>query len=49
VREGVGWAAGGVFEGGDGRGDDRGPFGIGVAGCWGHDCCLLLFIFLFFS
>jgi len=35
--EAIGWS-GGVFDGGDCRGDDGGPFGIGVAGCWGHDC-----------
>jgi hypothetical protein len=28
-----------AFDGGDGRGDYVGPFGVGVAGCWGH--CLV--------
>ena len=46
--EGVGGSFG-VFEGGDGRGDDGGPFGVGVAGCWGHGCCLVVLVsFSFF-
>jgi hypothetical protein len=34
-----------AFDGGDGGGDYVGPFGVGVAGCWGHclgDVLLLL-------
>lgn len=50
--DGLGEGVGGsfdVFEGGDGRGDDGGPFGVGVAGCWGHGCCLVVLVsFSFF-
>jgi hypothetical protein len=38
LGEGVGWSRG-IFEGGDGRGDDGGPFGVSVTGCWRHGCC----------
>ena len=47
LGEGVGWSRG-VFEGSDGRGDDGGPFGVGVAGCWGHGCCCCLLWLFFF-
>lgn len=30
-----------AVDGGDGCGDYGGPFGVGVAGCWGHCCCLV--------
>jgi hypothetical protein len=40
--EGVGWSFG-VFDRGNCGGDDGGPFGVGVAGCWGH-CCFLFFL-----
>lgn len=41
ARDGLGEVVGrsrGVFDGGDGRGDDAGPFWVGVAGRWGHGC-----------
>lgn len=48
LGEGVGWS-GGVFEGGDCRGDDGGPFRVGVAGCWGHGWVMLVICCWFLS